>query len=244
MSAPRLLVPDVRFVLVRPRNAENLGAAARAMKNCGLTDWAWVDPQVEDLSGAHRLAVHAEELLSGARTHAALSEAVGDCVWVVGTSSRKVRGKRRMSPRAVAEEIAARAAEGRIALVFGDERSGLTNEEVDRCHDLSAIPTAPDQPSVNLAQAVLLYAYEVRIAALARAELPPAPLATAATDAELTRLEQALRQALEMGGFLVDGRRAALRELFEPWRRSRLTRAEARLWMAALGSLAKRSAAR
>ena len=167
----------IRFVLMRPRNAENLGAAARALKNCGLSEWTWVRPEAEDLGPARRLAVHAEEVLDGARRADTLEEAVADCVWVVGTSSRKVEGKRRLSPRAVGEELVARAAQGPVAVVFGDERSGLTNAEVERCHDLSAVPTDPSQPSINLAQAVLLYAYEVRMASLAAAPtrntLPP-----------------------------------------------------------------------
>ncbi|MBZ4417215.1 RNA methyltransferase [Myxococcus sp. RHSTA-1-4] len=236
------MVLPVRFVLMRPRNAENLGAAARALKNCGLSDWVWVTPEVEDLGPARRLAVHAEDVLDAARRASTLEEAVADCVWVVGTSSRKVEGKRRLSPRAVGEELVARAPQGPVALVFGDERSGLTNAEVERCHDLSAVPTAPEQPSINLAQAVLLYAYEVRVATLAASAPPPGPLPAAATDAELAQVESALDTMLGAGGFLVDEQpgRTALRDLFAPLRRSRLTRKEARLWLAALHTVRKK----
>jgi TrmH family RNA methyltransferase len=232
----------IRLVLLRPRNAENLGAAARAMKNCGLSDWVWVRPEVEELGPARRLAVHAEDVLEGARRVDTLGEAVADCVWVVGTSSRKVEGKRRLLPRAVAEELVTRAAQGPVALVFGDERSGLTNEEVDRCHDLSAVPTAPEQPSINLAQAVLLYAYEVRMAWLAAETRPPAPLPELAADDELARVEVALGEVLRAGGFLVDEHpgRHGLRDVFAPLRRARLTKREARLWLAAMKSVGKR----
>jgi TrmH family RNA methyltransferase len=233
----------IRLVLLRPRNAENLGAAARAMKNCGLSEWTWVHPEAEDLAPARRLAVHAEDVLESARRADSLEEAVADCVWVVGTSSRKVEGKRRLSPRAVAEELVQRAAQGPVALVFGDERSGLTNAEVERCHDLSAVPTAPEQPSINLAQAVLVYAYELRMASLAASPPPAAPLPVAASDAELAQVESALEESLVAGGFLVDAQprgRSGLRDLFAPLRRSRLTRKEARLWLAALHTLAKR----
>ncbi|HZI13207.1 MAG TPA: TrmH family RNA methyltransferase [Myxococcus sp.] len=238
------MVLPVRFVLMRPRNAENLGAAARALKNCGLSDWVWVTPEVEDLGPARRLAVHAEDVLDGARRAATLEEAVADCVWVVGTSSRKVEGKRRLPPRAVGEELVARATQGSVALVFGDERSGLTNAEVERCHDLSAVPTAPEQPSINLAQAVLLYAYEVRVAHLEASAPPAGPLPVAATDAELAQVEATLETLLAAGGFLVDEQpgRTALRDLFAPLRRSRLTRKEARLWLAALHTVRKRLA--
>ena len=232
----------IRFVLMRPRNAENLGAAARALKNCGLSEWSWVRPEAEDLEPARRLAVHAQDVLEGARRADTLEEAVAGCGWGGGASSRKGEGKRRLSPRAVGEELVARAAQGPVAVVFGDERSGLTNAEVERCHDLSAVPTEASQPSINLAQAVLLYAYEVRMASLAAAPPPPAPLAAAASDTELARVEQTLEATLKAGGFLVDEHpgRTALRDLFAPLRRSRLTRTEAGLWLAALHSLRKR----
>ena len=232
----------VRFVLLRPRNAENLGAAARALKNCGLGDWTWVTPEVEDLGPAHRLAVHSADVLEAAGRAPTLDAAVADCVWVVGTSSRSVEGKRKLHPRAVAEEARARLAQGPVAIVFGDERIGLTNEEVRRCHDLSSVPTAPEQPSINLAQAVLLYAYELRVATLAAQASPPPPLPVAATDAELDLVERTLGEAMRATGFLVrdqDGRHG-LRDLFAPLRRSRLTRAEARLWLSALHSVRKR----
>lgn len=230
----------LRLVLLRPRNAENLGAAARAMKNCGLAEWTWVTPGVEDLTPARRLAVHAEDVLEGAGRADSLDAAVADCVWVVGTSSRKVEGKRRLSAREAAQELLVRAAQGPVALVFGDERSGMTNAEVERCHDLSAVPTDPSQPSINLAQAVLLYSYEVRMAQLAAAQTPPAPLPLAATDAELAQVEAALKAALQAVGFLVNEGRHGLRDLFAPLRRARLSRKEARLWLAALHTVVKR----
>src|SRR5512138_3641827 len=175
----------MRLVLLRPRNPENLGAVARAMKNFGLSDWAIAELGTHDFAAMRRVAVHAEELLARVRLVATLDEAVADCVWVVGTSSRRVRGKRRLSPQEVAREALARAPEGRTAIVFGDERSGLGNAELHRCHDLSAIPAADAQPSLNLAQAALVYAWELRRAALDPAAPPRVRLAAGATDAEL-----------------------------------------------------------
>jgi TrmH family RNA methyltransferase len=231
---------SVRIVLVRPRNAENVGAAARALKNFGIEDWAWVDPEFGDLAPARRLAVHAEEMLESARIFQTVHDAIHDCVWVVGTSSRHVRGKRRLAPRAVAEEAVIHTARGVTAIVFGDERSGLTNEEIDRCHDLSAIQTEAEQPSVNLAQAILLYAYELRIATLAVAPPPDPPLPAAATDAEVQFLERSLEELLTQGGFLVHEGRHGMRDLTAPLRRSRLSRAEAALWTSALRAVLKR----
>src|SRR5262249_28399766 len=92
----------VRVVLLRPHDAENLGAAARALNNFGLNDWVWVDPVVDDLERARRVAVHSTDVLSSARVASSLDAAVADCVWVVGTTSRRVPGKRRVNPRTAA----------------------------------------------------------------------------------------------------------------------------------------------
>jgi len=233
-------VARVRFVLLRPRNGGNLGAAARALKNFGLSAWAWVAPSPAlDLAEARKLAVHAGDVLESAARRDSLAQAVADCAWVVGTSSRAVPGRRRLAPRDAAEEAVRRAASGTVAVVFGDERSGLTNAEVQRCHALSSVPTADAQPSINLAQAVLLYAYEVRLAALAAEPTPRAPRAQLASDAELERLRGALADLLRRGGFLVHPDRHAVRDLMTPLIRSGLSRKEARLWMAALSRIAR-----
>jgi tRNA/rRNA methyltransferase len=237
MSAPHR--PPVRLVLLRPRNPENLGAAARAMKNFGVDDWAIASLGTHDFAAMRRVAVHAEDLLDRPRLVETLDEAVADCAWVVGTSSRAVKGKRRLAPADVAREALARAAEGRTAIVFGDERSGLTNDEVHRCHDLSAIPTAAAQPSLNLAQAVLVYCYELRQAALAATPAPARRPPEGATDAELAALEEALRTALRRGGFLAGPERHAVRDLVAALRRGRPSRREARLWLAALRTLGR-----
>jgi TrmH family RNA methyltransferase len=229
----------VRLVLLRPRNPENLGAVARVMKNFGLSDWAIAALGTHDFAAARRVAVHAAELLERPRVVATLDEAVADCAWVVGTSSRRVAGKRRLSPAEVAREALARAGEGRTALVFGDERSGLTNADVHRCHDLSAIPASDEQPSLNLAQAVLVYAWELRQAALAAGAAPPSAPRAGATDADLVSLEGALRAALRGAGFLAGPERHALRDLVATLRRARLSKREARLWLAALRPLGR-----
>jgi tRNA/rRNA methyltransferase len=229
----------VRLVLLRPRNPENLGAVARVLKNFGLDDWAIAELGTHDFAGARRVAVHAEDLLDRPRVVATLDEAVADCAWVVGTSSRRVRGKRRLSPADVAREALARAPGGRTAIVFGDERSGLTAAEVDRCHDLSAIPAADEQPSLNLAQAVAVYAWELREAALAARPPPPRRADAGATDEDLTRIEHALREALRRAGFLAGPERHAVRDLHATIRRARLSTREARLWLAALRTLGR-----
>jgi tRNA/rRNA methyltransferase len=234
--------PAVRIVLVRPRNPENLGAVARAMANFDLTDWAIVSIGTHDFVTARRVAVHAEHLLDRPRLVASLDEAVADCTWVVGTSGKA--GGRLLSPVEVARGAAERAP-GRTAIVFGEERSGLTAAELARCHVRSTIPTGEVQPSLNLAQAVLLYAYEARQATAARAAVDAPPRRgppALATDEALARVEGALRDTLRAGKFLAGPERHAVRDLADVLRRGQPSPREARLWEAALRAVGKRLA--
>jgi tRNA/rRNA methyltransferase len=230
-------VLPVRFVLVRPRVAENVGAAARVLRNFGHADWVLVDPQRLDLDVARRLAMGAEGLLEGVRSVPALDDAVADCAWVVGTDSRRVRGRPPLEPAALAAAVAEVAPRGPTALVFGGERDGLRASELARCDALSRIPSRGPQPSLNLAQAVAIYAFALRgapDAAPRRAAAGPA----AADDEELVGVEESLRAALAAGGFLRGPERHAVGDLTRTLRRSRLTRKEARLWVAALRCVA------
>ncbi len=228
----------VRIVLLRPRNPENLGAVARVMKNFALDDWAVVALGTHDFAAARRVAVHAEDLLDRPRVVAALDDAVADCAWVVGTSSRRLRHRRQLAPAEVASEALGRAP-GRTALVFGDEQSGLSNAELARCHDLSAIPADEAQPSLNLAQAVAVYAWELREAALVAGTGRARRAVEGATDAELSRVEEALRAALRASRFLAGPERHAVRDLHATLRRAHLSRREARLWLSALLALGR-----
>lgn len=210
------------------------------MKNFGLSDWVIAALGTHDFASARRVAVRAEDLLDRPRLVRTLDEAVADCAWVVGTTSRRVRGRRRLAPDEVAREALARAGRGRTAIVFGDERGGLTREEVLRCHDLSAIPSGEAQPSLNLAQSVVVYAYEVRRAALAAGSRPVARAEADAADGETIRVEQALREALRAAGFLAGPERHAVRDLLATIRRGRLSRREVGLWLAALHTLGRK----
>lgn len=228
----------VRLVLMRPRNPENLGAVARVMKNFGLATWSLVDPRTLDFHAARRVAVHSEEILDKPALADSLQAAVEQASFVVGTSSRSVPGVPVFAPRELAAELLARAKAGQeVALVFGDERSGLTNDEVARCHALSRVPVDPAQPSINLAQSVAIYAYELRLASLGAKSVAPRP---AATDAELEQLEARFGEALAAAKFLdPEQPRHALRDLARAWQRAQLSPKEWRLWMAALSALAK-----
>ena len=157
----------VRVVLCRPRNPQNLGAAARAMRCAGISRWAVVDPRTLDFDAARRVAVHAEELLDKPSICKDLPEALAGCALSIGTTARPRPERPLLTPREAAQRIA--AARGDVAVVFGDERSGLTGTEAESVDLLSSIPSAPEQPSWNLAQAVAIYAYEVRAAMTAAA---------------------------------------------------------------------------
>jgi TrmH family RNA methyltransferase len=231
-------VPPVRFVLVRPRVGENVGAAARVLRNFGFGDWALVAPEGLDGEAARRLAVGAEELLAAVPVHDRLEDAVSDCVWVVGTESRRVPGRPGLHPAELARQAAAGAVRGRTALVFGGERDGLRAEELRRCDALSRIPTEAGQPSLNLAQAVAVYAWALREQAVPAPEGPAAG-PRGASDEELRQVEAALRGALRRGGFLSGPERHAVQDLAATLRRGRLSRREARLWVAALRRLGR-----
>jgi TrmH family RNA methyltransferase len=160
--------PDcVDVVLVRPSRAANVAAAARALKNMGLRSLTLVSPPRDlDRPEARALAYGAWDLLDAARVFPDLRSAVSGCTLVAATSARDEGRAATRSPREFASEAAAVAAGGRVAIVFGPEATGLLNDELALCQMRIRVPTHSAQPSLNLAQAVLLVAYEVRLAAL------------------------------------------------------------------------------
>ena len=164
------MLSRIRIVLVNTSHPGNIGAVARAMKNMCLTDLVLVDPvrYPEEAEVAFSRASGAHDLLSASRKVETLAEAIGDCQLVIGTSARQrtVRWPV-VDPRECASLAAGRAASGsQVALLFGRERSGLTNEELALCHYLVQIPTNPDYSSLNVAMAVQVIAYELMMASL------------------------------------------------------------------------------
>lgn len=231
------LLTRLEIILVGTAEPMNLGAAARAVKNCGLSRLALVAPRTSDLVTARRVAVHAEELLQAPPTLADLKAAIAGASWVVGTSSRILPGRPILAPREVAERAAGVVrAGGRVALVFGGEASGLSNRDLLVCHDLARIPANDAQPSYNLAQAVLLFSYEMMLAL----ERPSSPAPERAADGEVGRLERPLRELLVRAGFAEPDRpRHGVLDLLQTLRRAGLSPAESRLWEAALHAAAK-----
>ena len=163
-------------ILVRPSRAANVAAACRAMKNMGLGSLLVVGlPSGLEEPAARALAYGAWDVLDGAREVATLRDAVSGCAVVAATSRRASES---WTPRRLAGEAAALCGGGRLGLVFGPEAAGLTNEELALCHLAVRIPSDARQPSLNLAQAVLVVAYELSLAARppdAPASLPRRP---------------------------------------------------------------------
>lgn len=160
----------IRIVLVRPKGSGNIGSVARAMRNTGLEDLVLVQGGRTQSFWARAMAVHAGDLLGKARRFETLREAVADCGLVVGTTCRgglyRNHAKR---PRDIAPNIlaAARSSDARpVALVFGPEDHGLSNKDLKYCQSLVNIPTHPDYPSLNVAQAVMVCLYEIFVASL------------------------------------------------------------------------------
>ena len=157
---------DVDVVLVRPARPANVALACRAMKCMGLTRLVLVDaPEVAAAHESRALAYGAWDLFDCAVRVPTLAEAVSDSVFVAATSGRVFEGEV-WSARRLAQEGGERGGGGRTSVVFGPERSGLARDEVARCHLTVHISTHEGQPSLNLAQAVLVVAYELRVAAL------------------------------------------------------------------------------
>jgi tRNA/rRNA methyltransferase len=192
---------QVEIVLVRPSRAANVAAACRAMKNMGLRALWIVEPRGSlDAPEARALAYGAWDVLEGARRAASLLEAVAGSVAVVGTTGRDAPFAR--SPRQLAAEADARAGGGLLSLVFGPEATGLTRAEMDLCHALVHVPTDPAQPSLNLAQAVLLLAYEMRLAALGRPAPDGGAPGSRASAGDVEQAVRDLRGALLEVGYL------------------------------------------
>ena len=172
---------SIRIVLVGTTHPGNIGAVARAMKNMGVTDLALVDPRYFPHVEATARASGAHDLLENALVVETLAEAIADCVYVAGASARsRTINWPLLDCRDAAARLIEESAGGKVAAVFGPEKAGLCNSDLDHCDTLLTIPTDPDFSSLNLAMAVQVLTYEIRAA---RAEKQPeyeadAPLAT------------------------------------------------------------------
>ncbi|MFZ9131653.1 MAG: RNA methyltransferase [Gemmobacter sp.] len=230
------------FILVRPQMGENIGAAARAMLNFGLTRMrlvaprdGWPNPKaVAMASGASRVLEHAG-------VFADIAGAIADCHHVYATTARprELTHPVLTPAEAIADARARIAAGERVAILFGPERAGLETADVAQAQSIITVPANPDFPSLNLAQCALLCAYD-----WARAEAPPpvARLAEPATRAEVEHLARHMEEDLEAAGFFfppgkAESMRANLRAM---WARLPLGRADVQTLHGILRKLARR----
>jgi TrmH family RNA methyltransferase len=213
------LEATVDIVLVRPARPANVAAACRAMKNMGLSRLVLVQPPAGlEEPEARALAYGAWDLLDAAVPADDLADAVAGASLVVGTTGKTAEGT--WTPRQLATDGMEAARGGRMAVVFGPEASGLRHDELSRCHRLVHIPTHTAHSSLNLAQAVLIVAYELFLAA----PPPPAPDEPRAAAGELEMLLDDLRTALLAIGFLnPQNPEAVLTEFRRMWARGGLT---------------------
>lgn len=194
------MLENIRIVMVRPRGSGNIGSIARAMKNTGLRELAIVGKARTRSFWARAMAVHGRDILSEARCYETVRAAVADCTLVVGTTCRS--GLYRFhsrTPREVAGEIAAAAASGKVALIFGPEDHGLSNDDLKHCQLLITIPTHPDYQSLNVAQAAVICLYEIYVASLDEPVKQTIPRARAE---DIERLYDRMRRSLLKIGFL------------------------------------------
>lgn len=252
---------QLRIVLVGTQHPGNIGSAARAMKTMGLSKLVLVAPEKAPDRDTHAMAAGADDLVDAAPVFATLAEAVADCRWVLGCTARSRRIQlEQLHPRDAAARAVLAAAGGPVALVFGRERTGLDNEELQLCHAAVHIPSDPAFSSLNLAAAVQVLSYELRCALLGDAgtgtgaaaggrTLPPGE--DVASHAELEGLFGQLAEALDQIDFH-KGRApaSAMRKLRRLYLRANLDSAEVRLlrgvladtqrmaWLAGQGSSA------
>lgn len=224
----------IRIVLVGTQHPGNIGAAARAMKTMGLQRLVLVAPERFPHADAVAMAAGADDVLAGAARADTLAEAVADCRLVLGCTARSRRvALDELSPRAAAAGLLEAAASAHVALVFGRERTGLDNDELQLCHAAVHIPANPDYSSLNLAAAVQVLCYELRLAVLAHADAGEAASRRReppASHAELEGFFAQLAETLEAIDFH-KGRapESALRKLRRIFLRSDLDAREVRL---------------
>lgn len=199
----------IRIVLVDAQHPGNVGASARAIKNMGLTSLVLVRPRAPEDPEATARAAGAADVLARARVVATVDEAVAGCGAVFGTTARARSARWRvLDAREAAAELAAAAASRPAAVLFGGERNGLANEDLERCRALVRIPCAAEYGSLNLAQAVQIVAYEIRMAQLHGAGGSDMP--QPATADEMRALESHLERVMRRSGFLHEGNAAQL----------------------------------
>ncbi|MES9993512.1 MAG: RNA methyltransferase [Candidatus Thiodiazotropha sp.] len=240
------MLKNVRIVLVDTSHPGNIGAAARAMKNMALRQLHLVTPQQFPHQEATSRASGADDVLNDARVSESLDEALTGCRLVVGTSARSRSVEWPVvSPREAAAKLVEEAQQGEVALVFGRERSGLSNSELDRCTFLVNIPTNEAYSSLNLGAAVQVLAYEVYMAHRGAADRIAQSHRDLATAEMLQGFHEHLAQALDDIGF-TDPRQSKklLRRLRSLFQRARPDKDEINIMRGILSAMQGRKSMR
>lgn len=197
------MLANIRIVMVATTHPGNIGAAARAMKNMGLSDLALVNPKLFPSEEAGARASGADDILASAKVYDSLDEAIAGCHRIIGASARlRTIAWPELTPRQCAEMTAAEGGQHQTAILFGREHAGLTNEELERCHYLLHIPCNPAFSSLNVAAAVQVVAYELFQAAQGAAGAKPETMPDLATGAEMESFHDHLIRTLFDIGFL------------------------------------------
>lgn len=222
----------IRIVLHRPENPTNIGAVVRAMQNMGVAQLRLVQPPPFVRDDLLRLAHRCEEVVDRIETYATLEAALADAAFVVGTAAI-AHGDFPISGdvRTLAAELIERASTEPVALLFGTEADGLDRYALDRCHLIATLPANPAYPALNLAQSVLLFLYELRMAA-DDAEPSSAAMRPLAVHEDLERVFQTSEEALECLGFFKYNPTAVMHTLRRIVYRAALSPAEAALLLA------------
>ena len=186
---------DVRVVLVRPRDPRNVGAACRAMKCMGITSLGIVPDAILDPTQARTLAHYAADVLDSATIFPRLSDAVKDAVLVAGTTRRRGRNRKYFSifPEQLGERVASIGG-GTVAVLFGNEETGLTDEELSLCHIAVTIPASREFPSLNLSHAVQVICYEIFRARSSGHVTPFSPVSVAELDSLVSVITRSLKR--------------------------------------------------
>ncbi len=202
MKKPNAL-NNIRIVLSHTSHPGNIGAAARAMKTMGLERLYLVNPKAFPDPVAAARAAGASDVLENARVCATLDEALAGTVLAVAvTARRRDLSHEMLSAHSAASRMVELAAQGEVALLFGTEMSGLSNAELDKCQLLATIPANPEFTSLNLASAVQILAYELRMAFIGAIEAPVAKEMEAASFEDVERFYQHLERTMIGTGFL------------------------------------------
>ena len=199
---------NIKIVLVETSHTGNMGSAARAMKTMGLSNLCLVNPIIKPDSQSISLAAGASDIIKQAQIFSSLEAAVADCSLVIGTSARpRSLQWPNLTPKECGDKIIAEACRhAQVALVFGRERVGLTNDELQKCHFHVSIPANPDYSSLNLAMSVQVLSYEIRMSLLSAQEasikLDEQVINEYPKDEDIERFYHHLEQTLLQIGFI------------------------------------------